>query len=307
MRRAALFSVAVVLNACSVGDPAEPSQAPVVIAPPPNANAMGAQGIASNVTDLFETRILPTCSLNGGVCHNSATYPDLRHLAALEDLVDLPCGRNVDTSFPDACEPPGDRVIAPGVDVGVTRVTFDEKSSTATLFTDADVSAATLTGARIKRTLPNGASFFPSQADGVDMTRASERVLTVALAQSQGATLAFFVPALPLREDRIWMSDVNGNGISGATMGWREIVPGHPERSYLVDRLWDTKESPELMPRQCRAWNDAATRALGCWIQGLRTDESGKVLNFLDDIDYARCTFVVPSAGRCGSGTEALK
>lgn len=295
-----LLPLVVLAAACSAGEPATPKPP---AAPPLPVEPRGA-GLAANVEELFETRILPTCSLNGGVCHNSSTYPDLRHLAALEELVQLPCGRNIDASYPDACEPPGDRVVAPGVDVGITRVAFDDAAMTATIVADADVGAGLLAGVRIRRTLPSGAAFFPSPADGVDMVGLGGRTLTVRLAASSAETRAFFQPALPLREDRVWPSDVNGNGVSGSSLGWREIVPGSPETSYLVARLWDTSQSAELMPRQCRTWNDRATQSLGCWIQGLRTDERGRVSNFFDDIDYAHCTFTVPAEGRCGSGME---
>jgi hypothetical protein len=294
---ATLLVVLPSLLACSAGAPAEPTAPPV----PEPAFVAAPDGIAVNIEELFQTRILPTCSRNGGVCHNSSTYPDLRHLSALEELVQLPCGRNVDADYPDACEPPGDRIIAAGVDVGITRVSFDGTSLTATVLTDEDVTVARLSNARVRRTLPSGAWFFPSPADGIEIETASPRTLTIRLAGTSPETRAFFEPALPLREDRVWASDINGNGVSGAGMGWREIVPGSPERSYLVARLWDPTQNAELMPRQCRTWSDAATRALGCWIQGLRTDTRGKVVNFANDIDYARCTFVVPLAGRCGS------
>lgn len=303
LRRIASFAWTLLLlpTACSVGDPAAPSAGAASIAPLAQPRE---SGLAANVQELFETRILPTCSLNGGVCHNSSTYPDLRHLAALEELVQLPCGRNIDESYPDACEPPGDRVVGPGVDVGIARVSFDETALTATVVAEGDVIAGLLSGVRIRRTLPGGAAFFPLPADGIEMVSAGGRNLTVRLATSSAETRAFFQPTLPLREDRVWPSDINGNGVSGSRMGWREIVPGSPETSYLVARLWDTSQTPELMPRQCRTWNDRATRALGCWIQGLRTDEQGRPSNFYEDIDYTRCTFAVPTAGRCGTGAE---
>ena len=88
VRRAARFACFSVLlvggPACSVGEPAAPSleAAPRALVDP------RAMGLAVNIEELFETRILPTCALNGGVCHNSNTYPDLRHLAALEELVE---------------------------------------------------------------------------------------------------------------------------------------------------------------------------------------------------------------------------
>ncbi len=168
--------LAAIAMACS-GDErsAEPTE-PADREPAPIMRPRDAR-VPRNVAELFTTRILPTCSVNNGVCHNSKSYPDLRNLAAMRDLVDLPVVR---------------------------------------------------------------------------------------------------------------------------TPGYREIVPGDPGSSYVVRRLWDTEIEPELMPRQCREWNDEATRSLGCWIEGLRPDLS----NFDADIDYARCTFVVPQPGRCGSGLD---
>lgn len=275
MRR--LFVVALFAAACEAGDPASPladhAEVPISsMAPAPPLAPL------RNIAELFETRVLPTCSLNGGVCHNSKTYPDLRDLGALEDLVGLPCGMNVDHDFPDACEPHGDRLVAGGVDAEILRVTPD-----GTLTLDVDVPA--IAGAVVRRALRRGAW---ERAITGSVERVADRTLVV-----HGDD--FFRPALPLREDHVWPADVNGNGIAGASLGWREIVPGRPDRSWVVARLWDVDASPELMPRQCRVWNDEATRALGCWVQGLRPDAS----NFYDDIDWSRCTFEIPRAGRC--------
>jgi hypothetical protein len=306
------------LIACTTGDTARPSSdAPLL---PLQAAASDGQGTGTegtqatgsagdappsrqprDVVELFATRILPTCSLNGGVCHNANNYPDLRSVAAMEDVVNLPCGRNSAPDLPDACEPAGDRFVARGgIDVVVERVSFDARLVTATITTRSDVPASSLDFVEIWRGAPTRA--LAASTAGATFTGDGGRTITVDLTLADDEARTFFEPQLPLREDRIWPADVNGNGIAGATAGWREIVPGRPDRSYVVARLWDTDLVPELMPRQCRAWDDDATRALGCWIEGLRVDDHGAPLNFYEPIDYARCAFTLPRAGRCASG-----
>jgi hypothetical protein len=253
-----------------------------------------------DVVELFTTRMLPTCSLNNGVCHNANNYPDLRNVATLADLVDLPCGRDQALELRDACEPPGDHLVAAGgVDVVVFRAVFDETAGVATITTASDVASGVLSSVELRRGA-DSARVFDGSGSGATFDATAPRTITVHLAAATPAAQTFFEPKLPLREDRIWAADVNGNGIAGATSGWREIVPGRPDKSWLVARLWNAELDPELMPRQCRAWDDAATRALGCWIENLKTDERGALMNFFDPIDYANCKFVVPSAGRCG-------
>ncbi len=295
---AALAVVVAFVAACSAGAPAAPSRADDVAAatippappsPQPAASQLPPVGaLPTTISDLFDTRVLPTCSLNGGVCHSGKNYPDLRDLGALEDLVGRPCGVNVDADFPDACEPQGDRLVAGALDVGILR------ADGATITTDADVPLGPIAGAVVKRTLASGTFMFDASAARLEAT--APRTITIRAAPDD--VRAFLTPSLPLREDHVQPADVNGNGIAGASLGWREIVPGRPERSWIVARLWDTSANPELMPRQCRAWDDDATRALACWIEGLRPDRS----NVFADIDYARCTFTLPSAGRCGTG-----
>jgi hypothetical protein len=254
-----------------------------------------------DVVELFATRILPTCSLNNGVCHNANNYPDLRNVATIADLVGLPCGRDAAIELRDECEPPGDRLVADGpIDVVVERVSFDAAASVATITTGADVPSGTLTGVEIRR--GRDSRVLAASAAGATFAANGRRTVTASLESATAEARTFFEPKLPLREDRIWAADVNGNGVAGATSGWREIVPGRPDRSYLVARLWDEELDPQLMPRQCRNWDDTATRALGCWIENLRTDERGTPTNFFAPIDYARCRFVVPRGGRCGSG-----
>ena len=307
MRSLAVLVAALGLSAalaCSTGEsaapelppPPEPVRAPL----PPPVHDPSAR--PRNVVALFDTKLLPTCSVNDGVCHNSSQHPDLRNLAALRDLIDMPCGQNAgpEAPYPDACEPPGDRLVTTGADVEILRVEVDEEAATATLEVGGDLPASPLTAVTIHR----GDLVFDAGKLGVDVRRSAARTVVVGLASATPEGVTFFRPRLPLREERIWPADVNGNGVSGARLGWREIVPGRPDRSYLVARLWDESINPELMPRQCREWSDDATFALACWIEGLRRDERGAVTNFEDDIDYARCSPRFLHAGRCGNASR---
>lgn len=249
--------------------------------------------------------MLQTCALNAGVCHNGSTYPDMHDLAAVKALIASPCGLSADTTFPNACEPAGDRLVAAGVDAEILRVDFDAVAQMATIHTSSDVALGPFTAVTITRVLPGGGIFNAMDASSATASAASARAVVVSLANATAAARAFFRPQLPLREDHVHEADVNHDGIAGHATGYQEIVPGEPERSYVVARLWDTALNPELMPRQCRAWNDEVTHALGCWVSGLQTDASGAVTNFDADIDYATCTFQLGVPGRCGSGLSA--
>lgn len=188
--------------ACTSGDPAAPATQTPENATHTYVDARG-RGLPVDVAELFQTRIMPTCSRNAGVCHNSSTYPDLRHLAALEELVMLPCGREVDSAYPDACEPPGDRIVAPGVDVRIDRAVFDPTTSTATLTVDGDVPPGPIVDATIARMLPTGAAFSPFETTELDIHSLGGRTLTAEVVTSDRSARAFFDVALPLREDRL--------------------------------------------------------------------------------------------------------
>jgi len=305
MRSLAIVVAAIGVSAavaCSTGESASPELA----TPPPPLRAHLPPPVRDtstwprNLGELFDVKILPTCSVNGGVCHNSSQHPDLRNLAAMRDLIDMPCGRNAgpEAPFPDACEPPGDRLVAEGIDVEILRVELDEGAAVARIAVDGDVPATAKPLGAV--TIRRGELSFDAAMQRVEIRRVAPRSLVAALASATPEGRTFFHPQLPLREERIWPADVNGNGIAGARLGWREIVPGRPDRSYVVARLWDEAINAELMPRQCRAWSDDATFALACWIEGLHRDERGTLTNFDDDIDYTRCSFRLPHAGRCG-------
>jgi hypothetical protein len=79
--------------------------------------------------------------------------------------------------------------------------------------------------------------------------------------------------------------DPNDNGVFGGELEGALVLPGAPDKSYLMRRLVDPSAGP-LMPRaNCCSWTKEALRAMHCWIAGLSPDGG----NALDPIDYANC------------------
>jgi hypothetical protein len=105
----------------------------------------------------------------------------------------------------------------------------------------------------------------------------------------------FDVRVYPPGPLHVHVGDPNNNGIQGALAQPMPLVSaGDADRSFLLKRLIDPAYG-ELMPRQCRTWQDEANLALACWIAGLSPDAS----NAYAPIDYETCTQVVAGLGKC--------
>jgi hypothetical protein len=245
-----------------------------------------------DVVELFDRGIARTCALNNGVCHNSNNYPDLHTVSNVIATVGRAC--NVDVAKPadihDACEPPADHLVIPsaGIDARIVRATAaaDGLSITLTLAPAPDALMTTASDTEVHR----GSTRFVVGARVLAVDGADVR-LALATAEAK----RFFDLAFPLTPLQLHVGDPNGNGVEGALAHAMPLItPGDPDRSYLLRRLVDDSYG-ELMPRQCRTWNDDANHALACWIAGLASDAS----NAYDAIDYTACEVEVVGLGRC--------
>jgi len=259
----------------------------------------------ADVSALFDHAVAPTCSLNNGVCHNSNTYPDLHTIERLVDTASQPC--NVEVTEPvqvhDACEPPADHLMAPGVDARIISATLLASQATATtsaltqitLVVDTSPSMASgTTNIEIHR----GSTTFDIGMFGAKVSSVNGTTVVIDLSSASSSTKSFFdIREFPPDALHLHVGDVNGNGVEGAvTTPMTLLSPGDPDHSYLLRRLIDPAFG-ELMPRQCRTWSDAANRALACWIAGLKPDLS----NAYDPIQYATCAIDVAGLGKCES------
>ncbi|HVV84731.1 MAG TPA: hypothetical protein VHE35_16815, partial [Kofleriaceae bacterium] len=313
MRRAAtiaaLFGVGVAgLASCASDPPVESFDEPVRY---------------KDVVELFDQGISRTCSLNGGVCHNSNSYPDLHSVSAVLATANRPCNAgSIDRNeVNDACEPPADHLVMPSFNVD-SRIVWAETDpaeanlpyyalSTVTMYIDPEPPFLPAGGGDVEIHRSTGEVFSISGRGAFLMVHDGNK-LVFNLSRVAGSDKQFFdVRVFPPGPDRLWVGDENHNGIEGARVqSMKLMVPGDAMGSYLVHRLIDDSFG-ERMPRQCRTWDDRANLAMACWIQGLKTDEHGAITNALAPIDYDHCGIDVVGKGRCapagGVGLPAVE
>ncbi len=280
----------------SSGEPDDPPPRPIVYA---------------TIGELFTEAMAPTCSPNVGVCHNSDAYPDLHTLAGVVSMIDQPCNASAEThaEVHDFCEPPGDRLVFPslGIDVEVARVrpqpddaAWGEITSVRLELVEAMPMLPPVDEADIE--VHRGDDVVALGVGGAFVSAAEQDAVTLELGGASASVRQFLDDRFyPWDELLVRVADTNGNGVAGGGDGSAMIVPGDPMRSYLVLRLFDP-DYGDVMPRQCRTWNDEATRALGCFIAALPPDVDALAIADDDPIPYEGCDFDPVGLGICGTG-----
>jgi hypothetical protein len=251
--------------------------------------------------DFHTDAIFPSCTPNGGVCHNSKEYPDMHTPGNFLTVIERPC--NVSVPDPelvdDVCEPIGDVVQIrqnEGVlfEATIGSIVLEERTE------EWDGEEVTITD--LVLSLDRAPSFgldddgqnydfrIVRRQDGVERTLVDvERRLFIEI-NSRTARVVNAISPNPLDEEsyrtlteRVSQGDLNQNGTFG---GWRArlITPGDPENSYLLWRI--TGRSPPPMPLANTPLREAAVAALICWIEQLEntTEVSTEML-----IDYENC------------------
>jgi hypothetical protein len=263
------------------------------------------------IGELFTEAMAPTCSPNAGVCHNSDAYPDLHTVAGLVEMIGRPCNASAETheEVHDFCEPSGDHLVFPSldIDVEIARVVPEPPGADWGAISSVRIELvepmATLPAVdEVDIEIHRGDDVVFVGAGGAFVGAAEDSAVTVDLGNASDSVRQFLDDRFyPWDELLVRVADPNGNGVAGGADGAAMIVPGDPMRSYLVLRLFDP-EYGDVMPRQCRTWNDEATRALGCFIAGLPPDADALAIADDDPIVYDDCDFDPVGLGICGSG-----
>jgi hypothetical protein len=294
---------------CYTGGPASPT--PPAESPPPPVDAGidvdPTPGLYPTLEALYggEQGIYRGCGPNNGVCHNAKEFPNLATMGAVIDNVGAACNEKRDTpkTMDDLCERVGDSLHVGGTAIEIAHIDPDP--------TQALEFHVTL------RSAPPALGASPTldvtrEVDGAsaEVYTLSQYGVTAAVDPSDatGKTLLFTIPApdpsLPPYEDAgtlaaalmknvgvpadpssIQVGDPNENGVFGAELGGKLIVPGDTSRSYLFKRLTDPSAGPVMPRANCCYWTKKSLRALWCWVSGLKSDGS----NALDAIDYGSC------------------
>jgi hypothetical protein len=289
---------------------------PVVARLPPytgsNPAVLEAQDRLPTGLDLHAKVIYRTCSPNGGVCHNSKEYPDLRTPASFLAALGAPC--NVQPGTPqavyDRCERPGDRIAltadGPAREIGYLQSVPGERKSedppTGTtpglhlyLAEPLPVRAETQATARFIR------AFVGPTGNVEDLSFASFATRWTVL--EGGLHLYGRVPMEALTAVQellavgIVQGDQNRNGVYGARQAAPIplLRPGRPEESYLIGRLRGVMFGGPVpgsrMPLANQPLSVPEMLALFCFVEGLAPAATPATVNLASSIDYARCSY----------------
>ena len=251
--------------------------------------------------DLHEKVITRTCTPFTNVCHNNKEYPELDTPLSVLSYFDQDCMLPEQTADPESlyngCEPQADRVVfvtGPNAAWAGTDVAYVQPVEGPGGPTSFEV--------HLRDPIPQGIA-DPTMPDTVRFTRVTGDGQELAIDEigqvvyGAGASYFTVVNAAGLPQDNldnltqgIIGGDLNRDGIYGhedPEIQMRELVPGNPWQSYMLQRLQgNVPGSP--MPLANQPLSAAEIVAIGCWIEGADTPE-GKSVEAV--IDYDNCEY----------------
>lgn len=260
--------------------------------------------------ELHRKVIWRTCTPNGGVCHNSKEYPDLRTPAGFAAAFDAPC--NVQpgetSSVFDGCERAADRLHLDAFEDEPVAIAWIEQVVTLT----ADDENAQAPGLHIHLVTP-----LPGDRTEGWSTARFSRTFTDEAGDVRDLDYATFDTEWHVLEGRTHLignieeyqtdavqalldidmieGDANRNGTIGSTldMDVRLLVPGSPEQSYLIGRIrgemFDAPLPGSRMPLANSPLSIPEMLALFCLIEGFPAEADQEYLS--SSIDYRNCSY----------------
>jgi hypothetical protein len=263
--------------------------------------------------DLHEKVIWRTCTPNGGVCHNSSEYPDLRtpgnFASAFGAFCNVQPGEH--SSVYDGCERPGDRVrFAGGLSASPAEIAWIEQIPGEDREYDAEP-PEDAPGLHIHLVKPldaernNGWSTVHFARTFVEGNAVQE--IEYATFQTWWHTLGDGTHVFGrvrgyqldevqnLLEVGIVEGDANRNGIAGASLGLdvSMLAPGRPEDSYLIARIrgqmFDDKIPGSRMPLANPPLTIPEMLGLYCLVEGWPNGADQTFLSGM--IDYRNCSY----------------
>lgn len=270
--------------------------------------------------ELHQKVIWRTCTPNGGVCHNSKEFPDLRtpanFVAAFNQNCNVQYGEY--QSVYDRCERPGDRLKFQGGGLNATQVEIGWiESVPGEYYQGEDLPPEDSPGLHIHLAEP-----LPGEQTNVYTTAQFERTFindgkVEDFAFAEYSTRWYIMPGRrhvigEVREYQldtvqellsvgIIEGDPNRNDNFGARQGdpVHLLEPGSPETSYLIARLRGVMAGEEVpgsrMPLANAPFTIAEMLALFCLVEGFPHDGTESDLDRA--IDYKNCSYSQDPAG----------
>lgn len=270
--------------------------------------------------ELHQKVIWRTCTPNGGVCHNSKEYPDLRTPANFVNAFGAHCNVQYGEyqSVYDRCERPGDRfrLTGGGINTGQVEIGWFEAVPGET-FEGEGLPPEDAPGLHLHLADP-----LPGEQTEVNSTGQFERTF-INDGKVEDFTFAEFSTrwyVLPGRQhligevrqnqsdqvqDLVSVGIVEGDANRNGTFGAREdepiylLEPGSPETSYLIARLRGQMIGEDVpgsrMPLANAPFTIAEMLALFCLVEGF--PEDGTEADLDRAIDYGNCSYSDDPAG----------
>ena len=299
MRTTSLLA-AVWLTACG-GDPA---QAPAPEPEPEQTEKTLVDEAAEQMPtylDLHAQVVYRTCSPTSGVCHNTKEFPDLHTPGNMLDAIGKPCNLGEEPGdIYDGCEPAGD----------IIRLTTGPRSGDEMTIAwhdvDGDDWVVTLEDPVAGDCEPHRASLRILSGEDKSTIITADGAPMVVQCGSNTVTIQNIASLGPLVSEallrRVAGGDPNRNGVFGYDGDYGQLVPGNPERSYLLAQMLGTVPGSR-MPLANQPLSDPEWIAIYCWIETLDADPREE-----DPIRYDECEFAaqVLAAGKV-SLPEALR
>lgn len=289
----ALAGVAIA-GACTTPPPVRMN--PTIPTPPERDRATAE--MYPTLTELYQGAqgIYRGCGPNGNVCHNARQYPNLNSLGAISLSINQPCNQLQDdpSRMDDWCERQGDtvRIGNQRIELGYIQRLSDATETMGSRWLIAlQAPAPELgenTGLAVLRVREGRDDDwligFDREHLSTDPMRPNVLIAQVDLDEEYKERILARA-GIPAEINAIQFGDPNRNGVYGRSLGNALIMPGHPERSYLIRRLIDPTAGPLMPLANCCFWSKQSLRALWCWIAALKPDGS----NAMDPIDYSVC------------------
>jgi hypothetical protein len=261
-----------------------------------------------------------TCTPNGGVCHNSKEYPDLRTPASFAAAFGAPCNvQSESTAIFNRCEPPGDRFTLNTWNFDADDIEIGYVEYIPGLPEEYDGEPPAFDGPGLHVILHDPLVKTGGENNDTWGTASFTRKFVYA-GDVQESTFAFYdnrwwivndpnrpfgthlvaeVPSYRVDAVEELMAvglqegDGNRDGIYGAREGQsvHQLVPGSPETSYLIARLRGDMEGETVpgtrMPLANQPLNESEMLAFFCLIE--QFPEGGDETGLMAPIDYANC------------------